>query len=107
MVLLSSRAHYDLFNCLPRGPERSNSGPSFVLFTLSEMKPVALLFLTLSIVSEVAGTAGLKVSAGFGRLGPSVLALLGYALAFYFLAALRLGHISSWRGFRTRFAEKR
>jgi multidrug transporter EmrE-like cation transporter len=32
------------------------------------------------------GTAGLKASEGFGRVGPSVLALLGYALAFYFLA---------------------
>jgi multidrug transporter EmrE-like cation transporter len=35
---------------------------------------------------EVAGTAGLKASEGFGRLGPSALALVGYALAFYFLA---------------------
>jgi ferritin-like metal-binding protein YciE len=34
----------------------------------------------------VAGTVGLKVSEGHGRLGPSGLAGLGYALAFYFLA---------------------
>ena len=34
----------------------------------------------------VAGTVGLKVSEGLGRLGPSGLAGLGYALAFYFLA---------------------
>jgi multidrug transporter EmrE-like cation transporter len=40
----------------------------------------------LAIASEVAGTAGLKASEGFGRLGPSALAVLGYALAFYFLA---------------------
>ena len=46
----------------------------------------ALLYLILAIAAEVAGTAGLKASEGFGRLGPSALALVGYALAFYFLA---------------------
>jgi len=50
------------------------------------MNPTALLFLALAIASEVAGTAGLKASEGFGRLAPSALAVLGYALAFYFLA---------------------
>ena len=50
------------------------------------MNPTALLLLILAIASEVAGTAGLKASEGFGRLGPSALAVLGYALAFYFLA---------------------
>ena len=50
------------------------------------MNPTALLFLALAIASEVAGTAGLKASEGFGRLAPSALPLLGYALAFYFLA---------------------
>jgi multidrug transporter EmrE-like cation transporter len=53
---------------------------------VSEMNPSALLFLVLAIACEVAGTAGLKASEGFGRLGPSALAVLGYALAFYFLA---------------------
>jgi multidrug transporter EmrE-like cation transporter len=57
------------------------------------MNPTALLFLVLAIASEVVGTAGLKASEGFGRLGPSALAMLGYALAFYFLAR-SLGHIS-------------
>jgi small multidrug resistance pump len=50
------------------------------------MNPTALLLLILAIASEVAGTAGLKASEGFARLGPSALAVLGYALAFYFLA---------------------
>jgi small multidrug resistance pump len=50
------------------------------------MNPTALLFLALAIASEVAGTGGLKASEGFGRLAPSALAVLGYALAFYFLA---------------------
>src|SRR5688572_21417718 len=39
------------------------------------MNPAVLLLLVLAIASE-----------GFGRLGPSLLALLGYALAFYFLS---------------------
>lgn len=50
------------------------------------MNPNALVFLVPAIASEVAGTAGLKPSEGFRRVGPSALAVLGYALAFYFLA---------------------
>jgi small multidrug resistance pump len=50
------------------------------------MNPTALLLLVLAIAAEVVGTAGLKASEGFGRLGPSGLAVLGYALAFFFLA---------------------
>ena len=50
------------------------------------MNPSALVLLVLAIASEVAGTAGLKASEGLGRLGPSELAVLGYALTFYFLA---------------------
>ena len=39
------------------------------------------------VLSDLAaGTPGLKASEGFGRLDPSGLAVLGYALAFYFLA---------------------
>ena len=50
------------------------------------MNPFVLLLLFLAIAAEVAGTAGLKASEGFSRLGPSVLAVLGYAAAFYFLS---------------------
>ena len=53
---------------------------------VSEMNPSALVLLVLAIAAEVAGTAGLKASEGFGRLGPSALAVIGYSLAFYFLA---------------------
>jgi multidrug transporter EmrE-like cation transporter len=65
-----------------------NRGPSSVNLRseVPEMNPNALLFLVLAIASEVAGTAGLKASQGFGRVGPSALAVIGYALAFYFLA---------------------
>ena len=56
------------------------------------MNPVALLLLMLAIAGEVIGTAGLKASEGFGRLGPSALAVLGYCAAFYFLS-LSLRHL--------------
>ncbi len=44
------------------------------------------LYLLIAIVSEVAGTSALKASDGFTRLGPSLITLVGYALAFYFLS---------------------
>jgi small multidrug resistance pump len=50
------------------------------------MNPYALALLLLAIAAEVVGTAGLKASDGFGRLGPSLLALVGYGAAFYFLS---------------------
>ncbi len=50
------------------------------------MNPTALLLLVLAIMAEVIGTAGLKASEGFGRLGPSMLAVVGYCAAFYFLS---------------------
>ena len=50
------------------------------------MNPIALLLLMLAIAGEVIGTAGLKASEGFGRLGPSVVAVVGYCVAFYFLS---------------------
>lgn len=48
------------------------------------------LWLTLAIVAEVVATSALNASASFTRLGPSVLAVSGYMLAFYCLSvALR------------------
>lgn len=44
------------------------------------------LFLAIAIVSETIATSALKSSEGFTRLWPSVLVVLGYALAFYFLS---------------------
>lgn len=44
------------------------------------------LFLGVAIVSEVIATSALKASEGFSRLWPSVLVVVGYALAFYFLS---------------------
>lgn len=48
------------------------------------------LYLTIAIVAEVAATMMLKLTEGFTRLWPSLSVILGYAIAFYFLAlALR------------------
>ncbi len=44
------------------------------------------IFLALAIVTEVAATSALKASDGFSRLGPSLVVVVGYAAAFYFLS---------------------
>lgn len=44
------------------------------------------LFLAIAIVSEVLATSALKASEGFTRLVPSVIVVVGYASAFYFLS---------------------
>lgn len=44
------------------------------------------LFLGVAIAAEVVATSSLKASAGFTRLLPSVLVIVGYAVAFYFLS---------------------
>jgi small multidrug resistance pump len=44
------------------------------------------LYLGLAIVCEVIATSALKATEGFSRWQPSVLVLLGYCLAFYFLS---------------------
>jgi len=47
---------------------------------------MAWLWLGLAIIAEVIATSALKATDGFSRLGPSVIVLLGYGLAFYFLS---------------------
>lgn len=42
--------------------------------------------LLLAIISEVIGSTALKASQGFTRLLPSLVVVLGYGLAFYFLS---------------------
>lgn len=44
------------------------------------------LFLMIAIVAEVIGTVALKASDGFTRLGPSMVTIIGYAIAFYCLS---------------------
>jgi len=47
---------------------------------------IGYLYLGLAIVAEVIATSALKASDGFSRLGPSLLVVVGYGIAFYFLA---------------------
>lgn len=47
---------------------------------------VAYLHLGIAIVAEVIATSALKASDGFTRLGPSLVTLVGYGIAFYCLA---------------------
>lgn len=47
---------------------------------------MSYLYLSIAIVAEVIGTSALKASEGFTRLGPSLITILGYAAAFYFLS---------------------
>lgn len=44
------------------------------------------LFLTLAILAEVVATTSLKASDGFHKPLPSLLVVIGYSLAFYFLS---------------------
>lgn len=48
------------------------------------MHPWILLFI--AITGEVIATTALRASDGFTRLLPSVIVVVGYAVAFYFLA---------------------
>ncbi|MGR5945754.1 SMR family transporter [Enterobacter sp. C4G1] len=49
------------------------------------MNQQAVLFLAIAIVMEVIATTALKLSDSFTRLLPSVVAILGYCIAFWCL----------------------
>lgn len=44
------------------------------------------LALIIAILSEVAATSALKASEGFSKLWPSIVVVIGYGSAFYFLS---------------------
>ena len=44
------------------------------------------LYLAIAILAEVIATSFLKSTEGFSKLWPSVVVILGYATAFYFLS---------------------
>ena len=46
----------------------------------------AYIMLSIAIVAEVIATSALKASDGFSKLGPSIIVVLGYGVAFYFLS---------------------
>ena len=47
--------------------------------------PVHYLYLLLAIAAETLGTSALQASQQFTRAGPTVLVVLGYGTAFFFL----------------------
>lgn len=47
---------------------------------------MAWAYLLIAIITEVIATSALKLSNGFTRLMPTTISLLGYLIAFYFLA---------------------
>ncbi|MEV6280815.1 MULTISPECIES: multidrug efflux SMR transporter [unclassified Nocardia] len=53
---------------------------------------MTLLLLALAIVSEITATISLKLSEGFSKLVPSIIVVIGYCAAFFFLSqALKRG----------------
>ena len=62
------------------------------------------LYLTLAIIAEVIATSALKATQNFTAIGPSLIVLIGYGIAFYLLT-LVLRHIplgltyALWSGF--------
>ncbi|MFC1589754.1 DMT family transporter [Pseudomonadota bacterium] len=46
---------------------------------------MAYLYLAIAIIAEVAATSALKASAEFTRLYPSIIVVVGYGVAFYFM----------------------
>lgn len=44
------------------------------------------VYLAVSIIAEVVATSALKASDGFSKLWPSVIVVVGYGIAFQFLA---------------------
>ncbi|WP_299364050.1 multidrug efflux SMR transporter [Winogradskyella sp.] len=62
------------------------------------------IYLVVAIISEVIATSALKESNGFSKLLPSIITVIGYCFAFYFLS-LVLREISVgvayavWAGF--------
>ena len=47
---------------------------------------MAYIYLALAIIAEVVGTSALKATEGFTRPGPSLVVIVGYAIAFYLLS---------------------
>ena len=50
------------------------------------MTPVSYLYLGVAIAAEVVATSALRASTGFTVLWPSIISIVGYIIAFYFLS---------------------
>lgn len=47
---------------------------------------IAYLYLGVAIIAEVVATTALRAADGFTQLWPSLVSIVGYAIAFYFLS---------------------
>ncbi|ANF83352.1 transporter (plasmid) [Acinetobacter sp. NCu2D-2] len=47
---------------------------------------MSFIYLAIAIVAEVIATSALKASEGFSMLWPSVITIIGYAIALFFLS---------------------
>jgi small multidrug resistance pump len=56
------------------------------------LMPLHYVYLVFAVIAETIGTTALQASQQFTRLGPSILVVIGYGLAFY-LMALTLRHM--------------
>lgn len=70
---------------------------------LTKNKPMAYFYLLLAIICEVVSTSFLKASDEFRRLIPSIIVILGYIGAFYFMTLsmrkLTVGTVyATWSG---------
>ena len=65
---------------------RSRKRREFKYMRLGELPMNNWVYLGLAIFSEVVATASLKSTEGFTRLVPSIVVLVGYSAAFYFLS---------------------
>ena len=69
--------------------EHDGSHPSSDLrlpFSERHSPPMIYFYLLVAIALEVIATSALKATDGFTRLAPSLVTLIGYGLAFYFLS---------------------
>src|SRR3546814_358248 len=71
-----------------RRPPRSTRTDTLFPYTTLFRSACAMryAYLLVAIVSEVVATSFMKESNGFTRIGPSLVTLAGYGIAFYFLS---------------------
>jgi len=64
--------------------------PTYVLFNLPTKRiasmPTHFIFLFVAVIFETIGTTALQASQQFTKLGPSIIVVVSYAVAFYLLA---------------------
>lgn len=65
---------------IPGTAPRANAAPTFYGSAMS------YLYLAIAIASEVCATSFMKLSEGFTRPVPSIVTVIGYGIAFYFLS---------------------